>query len=112
MGIIEWLNTNNGAVIGIATVLLVGITGYYAYLTWRMLKANNTPEIAISLRLHEAYTHCVILCIENIGTGEARFVQFQTGLSFEPDDERSWMRLVFLGMELITSVLERKKSTF
>ena len=96
MGIIEWLNTNNGAVIGIATVLLVGITGYYAYLTWRMLKANNTPEIEISLRLHEAYTHCVILCIENIGTGEARNIQFQTDLSFKPDDERSLDEVGFL----------------
>ena len=28
MEIIDWLNANNGAVIGIATVVLVGITGY------------------------------------------------------------------------------------
>ncbi len=31
MGIIEWLNTYNGVIIGIATVVLVGITGIYAY---------------------------------------------------------------------------------
>ena len=96
MGIIEWLNANDGVVIGIATIVLVGITGYYAYLTWRMLKVNNTPEIEISLRLHEAYTHCVILCIENIGTGEARNVQFQTDLSFKPDGERSLEDVGFL----------------
>ena len=29
MGIIEWLNTNSGAIIAIATVVLVGIISYY-----------------------------------------------------------------------------------
>ena len=71
MGIIDWLNTNQGVVIGIVTVVFVGITGYYVYLTWRMLKANNTPEIAVSLRPHEAHVNLVMLCIENIGTGAA-----------------------------------------
>lgn len=96
MGIIEWLNTYNGAIIGIATVVLVGITGIYAYLTWRMLKAGNTPEIAISLRPHEAHIHCVMLCIENIGTGAARNVEFQTDLSFKPDGERALEEVGFL----------------
>lgn len=96
MGIITWLNANDGVVIGIATVVLVGITGYYAYLTWRMLKANNTPEIEVSFRLHEAYTHCVILCIENVGSGEARNIKFQTDLSFKPDGERSLEDVGFL----------------
>ena len=96
MGIIEWLNANDGVVIGIATVVLVGITGYYAYLTWRMLKANNIPEIAISLRPHEAYIHCVMLCIENIGTGAARNIQFRTDLSFKPDGERALEEIGFL----------------
>ena len=52
MGIIEWLNTYNGVIIGIATVVLVGITGYYAYLTRRLLKANDTPvyEIAKAIK--------------------------------------------------------------
>lgn len=96
MGIIEWLNTNSGVIIGIATVMLVGITGIYVYLTWRLLKANNTPEIAISLRPHEAHIHCVMLCIENIGTGAARNIQFQTDLSFKPDGERSFEDVGFL----------------
>ena len=52
MGIIEWLNANSGAVIGIATVVLVGITGIYAYLTWRLLKANNTPEMAATVYIY------------------------------------------------------------
>ena len=76
MGIINWFNANDGVIIGIATVTLVGITGYYAYLTWRIVKANNTPEIAVSLRPHEAHIHCIMLCIENIGSGAARNIQF------------------------------------
>ncbi len=96
MGIIDWLNANNGVIIAVATVVLVGITGYYAYLTRRMLKAGNTPEIAVSLRPHEAYIHCVMLCIENIGTGAARNIQFQTDLSFKPDGERALEEVAFL----------------
>ena len=95
-GVIDWLNANNGAIIGIATVVLVGITGYYAYLTRRLLKASDTPEIAITLRPHEGYIHCVMLCIENIGTGAARNIQFQTDLSFKPDGERALEDVSFL----------------
>ena len=96
MEIIDWLNANDGAIIGIATAVLVGITGYYAYLTWRMLKTNNTPEIAISLRPHEAYLPCVMLCIENIGTGAARKLEFQTDLSFSADGEIALEEVGFL----------------
>ena len=96
MEVINWLNTNNGAIIGIATAVLVGITGYYAYLTRRLLKANDTPEIAVSLRPHEAYLPCTMLCIENIGTGAARKVQFQTDLSFTADGERALEEVGFL----------------
>ena len=71
MGIIEWLNTNSGAIIAIATVVLVGIISYYVYLTWRLLKANNTPEIVVFLRPHQVHVQLVMLCVENIGTGAA-----------------------------------------
>lgn len=96
MTVIDWLNANDGSIIGIATVVLVGITGYYAYLTRRLLKASDTPEIAITLRPHEGYIHCVMLCIENIGTGAARDIQFQTDLSFKPDGERTLEEVGFL----------------
>ena len=87
MGVIDWLNANSGAVIGIAAVVLVSIIGYYAYLTWQLLKINDTPEIVVSLRPHEAYINLVALCIENIGTSAARDVQFVTTPFF-----RSWCR--------------------
>ena len=78
MQIIDWLNANSGAVMGIATVVLVIIIGYYAYLTWQLLKINDMPEIVVSLRPHEAYINLVALCVENIGTRAARDVQFLT----------------------------------
>ena len=71
----------------IATVVLVIITGIYVYLTWRLLKANNKPEIAIRLLPHEVHISWTMLTIENIGTGPARDVQFETDLSFAPDGE-------------------------
>jgi len=96
MEIIDWINTNDGVIIAVATIVLVFITGYYAYLTRRILKAGNTPEIAIALRPHEAHIHCVMLCIENIGTGAARNIQFQTDLSLKPDGERALEEIGFL----------------
>ena len=96
MGIIKWLNTNDGVVIGIATVVLVGITGYYVYLTWRMLKANNTPEIAVSLRPHEAHVNLVMLCIENIGTGAAHNLQFKTNPTSIPNLDIPFEKIGYL----------------
>ena len=96
MEFINWLNSNDGAIIGIATVVLVTITVCYTYLTWQLLKANDTPEISVSLRPHKAHIHCVMLCIENIGTGAARDIQFQTDLSFKPDGERPLREVGFL----------------
>ena len=96
MGIIDWLNANQGVVIGIAIVVLVGITGYYVYLTWRMLKANNTPEIAVSLRPHEAHVNLVMLCIENIGTGAAHNLQFTTNPTSIPNLDIPFEKIGYL----------------
>ncbi|MCY3743840.1 MAG: hypothetical protein OXH00_22735 [Candidatus Poribacteria bacterium] len=96
MGIIEWLNANSGVIIGVATVVLVGITGIYVYLTWRLLKANNTPEIAISLRCHEAYVSLVMICVENIGTGAARNLRFGTKPSSIPCLDIPFEKIGFL----------------
>ena len=112
MEIIDWVNTNQGFIIAVATVVLVCITGYYAYLTRRMLKAGNTPEIAVSLRPHEAYIHCVMLCIENIGTGAARNTQFRTYLSFKPDGERALEEVAFLKNGIDYLGPGKKKSIF
>ena len=81
MEIINWLNVNDGVIIAIATVVLVIVTIRYTWLTGRLLKANDKPEVAVSLRPHEAHVNLVMLCIENIGTGAARNLQFVTNPS-------------------------------
>lgn len=96
MGIITWLNTNSGAVIGIAIVILAGVIGYYVYLTWRLLKAGNTPEIVISLRPHQAHVQLVMLCIENIGTGAAYDLQFATNPTSIPNLDVPFEKIGFL----------------
>lgn len=42
---------------------------------------TEKPEITVSLRPHASCVHCLMLCIENIGTGAAYNVQFGTGTS-------------------------------
>ena len=96
MGIIEWLNTNSGAIRGIALVVLVGVIGYYTYLTWRLLKANNTPEIVVSLRPHHVHVQLVMLCIENIGTGAAHDLQFTTNPTSIPNLSVPFEKIGFL----------------
>ena len=96
MEVINWLNENDGAIIGVATAVLVCITGYYAYLTRRLLKANDIPEIAISLRPHEAHVNAVMLYLENIGTGAARNLQFVTSPSVIPNLDIPLEKISFL----------------
>ena len=96
MEIIGWLNANDGAIIGIATVVLVIITIRYTYLTGRLLKANDTPEIAISLRPHEISVNLVMLCIENVGTGSAHDVRFTTNPSSIPSLDIPFEKIGFL----------------
>jgi len=96
MEIIDWINTNDGVIIAVATIVLVFITGYYAYLTWRMLKANNTPEIAISLRPHEAHVNALMFCIENIGTGAAHNLQFTINPPSVPNLDIPFEKIRFL----------------
>lgn len=96
MEVINWLNANDGAIIGMATVVLVGITGYYAYLTRQLLKASDTPEIAISLRPHDISVNLVMLCIENVGTGAARDVTFITDPPSIPNLDIPFEKIGFL----------------
>ena len=83
MGVINWLNSNSGAITGIAaiitaiaTVVLVGITAFYAWVTRQMRLDAQKPEIAIFLRPHESSIRFIVLCIQNMGGGPAKNVQF------------------------------------
>ena len=96
MEVINWLNANDGAIIGIATAVLVVITGYYAHLTRKQVKVSDTPEIAITLRPHEAHVNAVMLYLENIGTGAARNLQFVTSPSVIPNLDIPLEKIGFL----------------
>ncbi len=112
MEVINWLNENDGAVMGIATAVLVVITGYYAYLTRRLLKASDTPEIAVSLRPHEAHVNAVMLYLENIGTGAARNLQFVTSPSVIPNLDIPLEKIGFLSNGIAFFEPKRKIEQF
>ena len=93
MEIIDWLNSSSGVIIIFTIVVLVIIIGWYVHSRRRLAKtANETeniskpestekPEIVVFLRPHPSSVECLMLCIENIGTGTAYNVQFGTGAS-------------------------------
>ena len=90
MGIIDWLNSNSGMIAIVAIVVLAIIGGWYLYSRRRLLKIANEsenigkpekPEIVVFLRPHASCVQCLMLCIENIGTGTAYNVRFGTGTS-------------------------------
>ena len=90
MGIIDRLDLISGMIAIVAIVALVIIGVWYLYLRRRPLKTANEsenidkpekPEIVVSLRPHAASVQCLMLCIENLGTGTAYNVQFGTGAS-------------------------------
>ena len=100
-GLIEDLNSNAGAITGIATVVLVSITAYYAWVTKKILDDNTLmrvdaqkPEIAITVKQINAvktvsadnspskYVAQAQLYVENIGSGPAKDVKFTIDRDF------------------------------
>jgi len=91
----NWLNANSGALGAITAALLICITAYYVYLTWRLLLENqelrqlsNRPEIALTLSLHEAHVNLIFLIIQNIGQGAAHNVRLTTDKPFRTSGSR------------------------
>ena len=90
MEVITWLNSNSGAITGIAamitavaTIVLAIITWRYVHLTNHLLKTTtNTPKIAIFLGRENTGMGSDMLSVENIGTGPAYDIRFKTDLSF------------------------------
>lgn len=81
--LINFLNSNNGTVTTIATIVIAIATVVLAIITWRyakttneMLKASDRPEILIYLFPSEGYSRRINLCIHNIGTGFASDIEF------------------------------------
>ena len=119
--LIDGLNGNAGAITGIATVVLVGITGYYAWVTKKMLDENRQmridaqkPDIAIYLHLEKKIpiTH-IYLYVENIGMAPARDVKFNIDPSFSLPGDKSLqdanlLNLVNLGIGYFPPGRQRK----
>ena len=82
MSIITFLNDNSGAITAGATVILVGITGWYVCLTKDILKSTNKPQVILFLYYEGGD---ISLCVQNIGTGYASDITFDGDLfSFKP----------------------------
>lgn len=77
----DWLNSISGAITAIATAVLAIFTIVYVWLTSRILRVMNHPEIVVSLRPHAIHPNVAVLWIENLGTGVARNVRFTGDLS-------------------------------
>ena len=71
--VIDFLNSNSGAITALATVILVAITWWYVRLTKMMLKASNIPVVRLFLHAGE---YDITLCVQNIGIGFARDIKF------------------------------------
>lgn len=75
---IEFLNTNAGAVTALATVALLCVTGWYAFTTWALLNEAkqsrllaSEPRVVAYLRAHEVHSNIVQLCIANLSGAPA-----------------------------------------
>ena len=100
---IEFLNSNNGIITALATVILVIITWRYVCLTGSLLKATYKPQIFISLRYEVfisptgagalCWQH---ICVKNIGVGPARKVVFGGDLSFKTKKSTSLKEMGFI----------------
>ena len=87
MEFLTFLNDNSGAISVIVTIVLAIFTIHYARLTRRsqalVEKLIDNPKVVASLRNDEVNSSFLIVCVENVGTGTARNVRFQTNFSFQ-----------------------------
>ena len=102
-----------------ATIVLAVITSRYVQLTASQLKATYKAQIFVSLRYESAaglkvpgsvscWQH---LCVENIGVGPARKVEFEGDLSFKTQESTSLKEIDFIknGIDaLAPGQMERK----
>ena len=65
----------------ISTMLITGATIYYIWLTYRLLRIQNSAQVIARLVNHEQAAQWIKLSIENIGKSNAYNVEFKTDLS-------------------------------
>ena len=113
--IIEFVKNNIIEVLTLIVVSLVGgFTIYHNYRTRqsqkrveesqkrveesqkRVEKLINSPKVVASLRRDEVNPSCMIVCVENVGTGTALHVRFDPSYSFQIMGETSFGDIGFL----------------
>ena len=90
---LNWLNSNSGAIGALSSVLLTVITIVYVYLTGRLAKESQEarlamlrPELAVYLAPYEGSPLFILLCIENIGSGPAYRLRLGLDSPFKRED--------------------------
>ena len=93
---IDWLNSNSGAVNAILVAILVGITAVYAYLTHRQVLESKKlremtirPVLVVTAEIDETYISLINLRVENIGGGAARNIRLRASREFMRWNNRS-----------------------
>ena len=93
---IDWLNSNSGAVNAILAAILVVITGVYAYLTRRQVLESKElremtirPALVVTAEIHEIHINLINFRVENIGGGAARNIRLRTSREFMIGNDRS-----------------------
>ena len=93
---IDWLNSNSGAVNAVLVAILVGITAVYAYLTHRQVLESKKlremtirPVLVVTAEIDETDINFINLRVENIGGGAARNIRLRTSREFMRWNNRS-----------------------
>lgn len=100
MGILEFVKENKEVLSLLGTFATVIITFYYAYRARQsqklVEKLIDSPKVVVYLRRDEVNSSCLIVCVENVGTGTALKVRFDPSYSFQIMGEISLEDIGFL----------------
>ncbi len=87
---LNWLNTNSGAVNAIGGFVLTAVTAVYVFLTARLVResaatraALERPDVSVTVAPHEAWINFLMLTIANQGGGPAFDVRFSIEWGYE-----------------------------
>jgi hypothetical protein len=76
--VVEYLNSNAGAITGLATIALLLVTAFYAWTTYQLLSEAkqsrllaNQPRVVAYLRPNEVHSNIVQLCVANLSGSAA-----------------------------------------
>ena len=82
MEIIDFLNKNEGSILGILTFLLVVVTGFYAYTTWKLLKKQEIGMVENTMfRMIENFNNFNTNITHRISEGKTLTTQIEKVLN-------------------------------